>query len=160
MIDLTQLNSSEKIEILKHALDERYQSMHAIRKRVQETGVWFLGLVLAAAAWTVSTPEVLTNSQKVIYISVTLACSCLIRFWYISDLCAGFKTQQRTAAKIEEALGLFLPGVFAADAIYESQWRAAGTEQGEGNFFRTSYLLIYAATIFLVGAILLKGQVL
>lgn len=157
MLDLTQLSLSEKIDILKHSLDERYESMHAIRKRVQETGVWVLGAMLAAAAWIISVPSTPTSCQKAAYLGVTLISASLIRWWYISDLAAGFKAQQRAAARIEAALGLFSPGVFATDAIYESQWRDAGTQQGEGSFFKTSYLLIYAATVFLAGAILLKG---
>ena len=153
------IDSDKKADILISALDERYQSIHKIRERVQSTGVWFLGIMLAVSGWLLQSGVVLSCSQKVFYILAVLIAFIAVRFTYLGDLCIGFKGQQRIAAKLEKALGFFTPGFFndSEESMYPEKWEKAGTADGDGKFFRTTYTLIYIGTAFLILAILFSG---
>ena len=72
----------------------------------------------------------------------------------------GFKKQQRVAVQLEKALGLFTPSMFddEKESIYPPEWADAGTEQGDGKFFKTTYMLLLIGTIFIIVAVLLSGE--
>lgn len=154
------INSDKKTDILLLALGERYQSIREIRNRVQNTGVWILGVMLAIGGWLFQSEVALSLLQKKIFIIAIVAVFVVVRFLYLRDLSIGFKGQQRTAVKLEKALGFFTPGFFGEGdhIMYEKIWEKAGTEKGEGKFFKTTYILIYAGAIFLVLVILFKGS--
>lgn len=61
--------------------------------------------------------------------------------------------------RLEKSLGLFTSGVFddGDDAIYPEPWKDAGSDQGEGKFFRTTYLLLYIGAFFLIASVLLSS---
>jgi len=149
-------DKDQKVSILITALQERYESMRAIRERVQSIGVWALGLLLAAGAWLIENSTPLTYTQKVIYILGAAVAFIVLRFYYLENLHLGFKGQQRVAARIEKALGLFTAGTFDTekDSIYPESWEHAGKENGSGKFFEMSYLLLYVGVAFVIVAIL------
>ncbi len=154
------LSDDKKVEILMDALKERYESMHKIRERVQNTGVWVLGFVFAIGSWIIQTEDVFSCTKKFLFVGAIVIAFAIVRFRYLGDLNRGFKGQQRTAAKLEKTLGLFTPGVFDStdQSIYPSSWEKAGTEEGEGKFFTTTYMLIYFGVAFLLIAIFLNSQ--
>ncbi len=71
----------------------------------------------------------------------------------------GFKGQQRTAAKLEKVLGFYEAGFFeeGEKSLYPESWEKAGTEEGDGKFFKTTFLLIDIGFIFLILSIILSG---
>jgi hypothetical protein len=156
---MKELNSEKKADILIAALEERYRSLHAIRERVQSVGIWYLGIMLGVAGWLLQSDILLSCLQKRVYILAIIISFIAIRFFYLENLCSGFKSQQRTAVKIEKALGFFVPGFFDGSdkSLYPESWEKAGAEDGEGKFFKTSYLLIYIGTGFLIATILING---
>lgn len=156
---LKDINPDKKVDILLSALEERYQSIREIRNRVQSTGVWFLGVMGVIGGWLFQSEVALGCLQKNIYILAIVVIFIVVRFIYLKDLNIGFKGQQRAAVKLENALGLFIAGFFeeGGNPIYEELWKKAGTEKGEGNFFRTTYALMYTGAAFLILAILFKG---
>jgi hypothetical protein len=146
-----QIDPGKKVDVLLMALKERYESMHSIRGRVQDVGIWTLGLMFAAGGWLIASPDVIQPDQKYIYAAAIGIAFVILRFWFLRDLQNGFESQQRAAAHIEKTLKLFEPGYYGGtESIYPVAWEHAGTKHGRGHFFRTTYLLIYAGIIFLL----------
>jgi len=149
----------QKVQILLAALGERYTSLHNIRTRVESTGTWIIGLSLGAGGWLLQSSASITGLQKAVLIVGVIGAFIVFRFFYLADLRRGFCAQQRVAAKIETALGLFLPGHFGVeDSIYPAKWKNAGTTKSDGKFFNSTYLLVYVATTFLIFSILVSGS--
>ncbi|MCC6520855.1 hypothetical protein IT403_02655 [Candidatus Nomurabacteria bacterium] len=148
----------KKIDILISALEERYQAMHNIRDRVQNTGIWILGILGSIGGWIIQSDISFSCIEKKFYILTLFITFIVIRFEYLKDLNKGFKGQQRTTAKIEKSLGFFTPKFFSdeGDSMYPKSWEHAGTEKGDGAFFRTTYLLIYIGFLFVTLAILMN----
>jgi hypothetical protein len=147
----------KKPDVLLAALSERYASLHAIRARVEGAGLWIIGLSLGAGGWLLQSGAHLSCLQKAILIIATLAAFVTFRFFYLEDLRRGFCAQQRVAAEIETALGLYSKGVYGDEPIYPVKWKDAGSKKSDGKFFNMTYLLLYVAVTFLVFAILASG---
>lgn len=154
-----QFEDSKKADILISALEERYNSMHKIRDRVQGIGIWALGLMLGAGGWLIQSDAILTNLQKAIGILGVSAAFAALRFYYLRDLQIGFKAQQRTAARLEDALGLFSPGFLDKSdmPMFPESWKNSGTAEGDGGFFASTHVLLYVGVIFLILVTLLNG---
>jgi len=151
----------QKIEILKVILVEKYTAIHAMRKRVQEICLWSLGLLVAASGWLIKSELVFSNYDKIIFILVVLIGYLILRYSYFVDLEHGFKQQHRILVKIEKALHLYSPGYFSEDksSLYPESWQNAGTEKGNGKFFKTNYHLLQFGVIVFIIAIMLNGCV-
>ncbi|MDB5224821.1 MAG: hypothetical protein JWO43_443 [Candidatus Adlerbacteria bacterium] len=152
------LDKEQKVTVLLAALSERYESLRTIRERVQSIGVWALGLLLGIGGWLIQSETTLTSFQKTFYILGILAAFAVLRFKYLEDLSVGFKSQQKITTRLEKALGLFTPGIFDSDttSIYPQKWEKAGTAEGSGNFFETTYILLYIGVFFVIVVILLS----
>jgi hypothetical protein len=150
------LNNEQKLEVLLHALEERYKSIHIIRERVQSVCLWILGLFITAGGWLLQSSNTLSTSEKIFFSTAIVISIIILRVFYLGDLQKGFKVQQRIQAKIEDTLGLCKPGIFTTDSIYPIDWGNAGTSNGKGNFFFHNYLLIYFGTLVLLICIWFK----
>jgi hypothetical protein len=96
--------------------------------------------------------------MKAIFVIAIVVAASALRILYLGDLARGFKSQQSVASKIEDALGFFTPGHFGGtQPIYPSDWANAGTAQGKGNYFGSSFALIYIASALLFLAIIFDG---
>jgi hypothetical protein len=151
---------SDKKDILIAALEERYEAMRVIRERVQSVGVWALGLMVATAGWLIQAGIVLTSEQKLLYVIALGVAFWALRFKYLDDLTRGFSAQQRVAVRIERALCLYAPGVFddSDESIYPQKWEQAGSTNGDGKFFASTYLLLYIGIAILMLTILLQPE--
>lgn len=150
------MTTDQKLNVLLHALEERYKSIHIIRDRVQNISVWILGLFVTAGGWLMQSKTSLLINEKWFFTAIIIISVFVVRVFYLKDLEKGFKTQQRIQAKIEEALGLCKAGVFTTDSVYPKEWAEAGTKNGKGNFFFHNYLLIYTATVILLLSIWIR----
>jgi len=157
-MEKSELNNEQKTTILLSALEERYNSIHIIRDRVQNTCIWTLGLLLTAAGWLVQSTTVLTCKQKIIFSIFIVFVFTVVRCFYLKDLNKGFKSQQKIAARIEETLCLYETDVFgnSGSSVYPKEWKNSGDKDGQGNFFSTSYYLLYAGVFILLLAIWLS----
>jgi hypothetical protein len=155
------LDDQKNVDILLAALSERYEAMRVIRGRVQDTALWILGVLIGASGWLVTSSIVLTAGQKLSFLVALASSFAVIRFLYLDDLFKGFRAQQKVAAEIENALGLFTPGRFgtSATSIYPAKWSHAGTARGKGRFFMASHAMIDLAAGLLAATIFLKGIV-
>lgn len=147
-------NKEQKINILLQSLKDRYEAMHIIRKRVQDICIWILGILFAASGWIYKSDWQLDKEEKIIYSLIIFICFLLIRFVYLSDLDKGFKKQQQVAVKIESVLGLFdtdfMDGV---GQIFPEEWKKAGNNNCKGNYFKSSYYLLYLGFLLIILAI-------
>lgn len=153
-------DKEQKVSILLAALEERYKSIHTIRERVQSTGVWALGLLVAASG-------TLFQSEINLPLPITIFCVIgvlfslgVLRFMYLENLERGFNKQLRVAVRLEKALGLFSVGIFDNEdtSVYPDEWKNAGSGKGAGKFFETTYLLLYAGTGFLLASIIVASS--
>ena len=146
----------KKIEILLSALQERYNAQHTIRNRVQNTGVWVVGILGAVGGWVLKEQPCFGLAQTLLAIAFFSTAFYIIRFVYLDDLNKGFRGQQRSASKIEKALGLYKKDEFIQDeTLYPESWEKAGTDKGEGKFFKTTFYLIYLGFGFVILSLLL-----
>lgn len=144
------ITHEQKVEILLHALEERYKSIHIIRERLQNISLWILGLFITAGGWLLQSDTTLEHREKLFFGGVIIVSVIVLRVFYLRDLEKGFKAQQRIQAKIEDTLGLCTPGAYTQESIYPKEWATAGTKKGKGNFFLHNYLLIYLGTVILL----------
>lgn len=152
------LDDGKKVDVLLAALTERYQALRTLRERVQSIGIWALGLLVGAGGWLIQTEEDLTCPERGIALLGLVGGVAVLRWMYLADLQKGFTAQQRTAAKLEAALGLYDVGVFdRTDApIYPLAWAKAGEEKGSGRFFASTFVLLYFGALFL-GVVIIFG---
>src|SRR5689334_16348793 len=99
------LNDEQKLTVLLHALEERYNSVHIIRERVQNVSLWVLGLFVTAGGWLLQSNIIPDRSDKIFFSFVIVISVVILRVFYLQDLQKGFKTQQQIQAKIEDVLG-------------------------------------------------------
>jgi hypothetical protein len=151
--------TQEETTVLLAALNERYQSLRVIRSRVQDICIWTVGLLLGAAGWIIAKDHPLTLEAKLTFIVGVGFALFLVCGLYLRDLEAGFRKQQEVTAGIEAALGYFTTGNFnSAASVYPSEWASAGKPMGKGNYFASSFSMIYWAAGFLVVVVLAKGS--
>ena len=120
------MNESEKIQILIECLKERSNSLHLIRERVQSICLWSLGILLAASGWVIQSDIIISLKGKLIFSAALLASFCILRFFYLSDLAKGFKSQQLILAKTETALKI-LKDTKLPIGLKELAWVKAGS---------------------------------
>jgi hypothetical protein len=150
------IDKNKKIDILLSALQERYNAQHVIRKRVQEVGFWVLGILAAASGWVITNTCSISSKNGSLFILFSVLCYIVLKYHYLEDLKKGFSTQQRMTSKIEELLGFHESNFFTEDSLplYPKSWKNAGTEEGEGKFFKTTYYLLYLGFGILIFSIL------
>jgi len=152
---MNNIDDNNKIEILISNLEERYKSIHTIRDRVQNIGLWILGILGSAGGWIIQSDVNLHFWDKIIYLLALFITYHIVRYHYLEDLNKGFKNQQKTAVRIEKSLQLFTPNFFSTEeSILPESWEKSGTEKGDGKFFETTYMLINLGFVFLSIAIL------
>ncbi len=154
-------DTEQKVSILTSALEERYTSIHAIRDRIQSVCLWALGLMLAAGGMAFAKRHHTYALQKITYLLGMGVALAALRLGFLSPIYTrGFQNQQRAAVRIEKALGLFTPGTFddADTSLYPEKWASAGSKDGEGKFFASTFLLLYIGVAFLALCVLLHAQ--
>jgi hypothetical protein len=150
------LDQEEKVSILLTVLEERYEVLRTIRSRVENIGLWSLGLLLGVGGWLIQADLAMSESEKNLYIAGTVLVFLILRFGYFEDLARGFQKQQRATVRVEETLKLYEPQFFdeSDESVYPREWRDAGTKNGNGKFFASTYHLLYLGFGFLLVAVL------
>ncbi len=150
------IDKNKKIDILISALQERYNAQHIIRKRVEDIGLWTLGILSVAAGWVLTHEGFFSCENSFVFIGFIVLCYIVLKYLYLNDLNKGFRSQQKTAVKIERLLGFYDPNFFKeeTDSLYPEEWLSAGTDEGEGKFFQTTYYLLYLGFGILIFSII------
>ncbi|HEY1449262.1 MAG TPA: hypothetical protein VGF33_12080 [Caulobacteraceae bacterium] len=154
------LGNQEKASVLISALEARYRALDAIRDRAQGVCIWALGLLLAAAGWLVAKGQIQPADQTAVACVGIAATWIVLRLVFLADLQRGFRAQQKVAAGLEEALGLYAPGRFGPDSepLFPEAWRQAGSKGGRGRFFQSTYLLLDVGLLMLLTAVLSRSD--
>ena len=145
--------------ILIMQLEERYKAMHVIRERTQNISLWTLGLFSTAAGLLVQNGSSLNEFRKIVLSFLVILIYLLLRFYVLKDLNAGFISQQKVAAKIEDFLKLYDKDYYGKGSILPISWKEAGNKASNGNFFNTYFVMIGMAVIILLLGILFKGKI-
>jgi uncharacterized membrane protein YsdA (DUF1294 family) len=152
------MNPAEKTSVLLAALSERYEALRVIRARVQEVCLWSMGVLFGASGWITTSHQQFSWETKLAFLAVLVAAMVVVRCIYLRDLASGFRTQQKVAAKVEEALGFYKPNFFGvADPIYPKEWLHAGGAKGKGKFFAANFALLYVAGLVLALSVVFSG---
>jgi hypothetical protein len=154
------IDNDKKIDILLSALEERYSAIHKIRNRLQNLGIWALGIFFAASGWLFQSDVYLQQHEQVVLLVFIIVLIFILFKTYIKDLEKGFKGQQRVAAKIENELGFYTDGLISEYSLYPAGWKKAGTDNGEGRYFDTNRILLLTGAFVLALVILSKGNLL
>lgn len=149
-----------RIKILTDALNERYQALHKIRERVQNTSYWSLGFLITASGWIIQTNTL--NFQRKLFITLLFSAGYyLIRHVYLADLYNGFSSQQKVAVRVEKALGLYDKRLFDDEnsSIYPEVWKKSGNKDGEGKYFATNFRMIDVGVVIFIIALWSQGLI-
>lgn len=112
------IQKEKEIDILLFALQERYNSIHTIRDRIQSISLWLLWIILWVSWWIVQKNISFYCNEKTIVIILTI-CLALIFYWYFEDLKKWVNKQREITAKIEENLWFF----DWDESIYPKKWK-------------------------------------
>jgi len=150
------INDEEKPNIIIEALKERYKALHIIRQRIENVSLWSLGLLIAASGWIVGLNEPIQRQDKCLIMFVVIVGFSVLRFFYLSDLNKGFRTQQKVIVKLEESLGLYKDAFYSkSGSMYPLSWAEIGGKAGSGKFFSYTNLLIYTGIGIFIFSLLL-----
>lgn len=149
-----------RIKILTDALNERYQALHKIRERVQNTSYWTLGFLITASGWIIQSNS-LNIIQKVLMTLLATAGYLVIRHIYLADLHKGFVSQQAVAVRVEKTLGLYEKNIFDDEdlPIYPEEWKKSGNKNGGGKYFITNFRMIDVGIIIFLIALWSQGLI-
>jgi hypothetical protein len=148
-----EINEQDKVKILLTLLERRYDGIEKIRERVYSISIWTLGIFLGAAGLIVQGDIQLGWPAK-IFLAIAEAFALIAILFYIKNLERGFSNQFQVAVQIEKLLGFSKQGFFGMEEeLYPPEWEKAGTKQGKGHFFRSTYLLLYLGAALLLVAI-------
>jgi hypothetical protein len=152
------LDKEQKVVILLAALEERYNSLRTIRDRVQNIGIWALGIFMTAGSWIILNENKLSQIESGLYILGVAVAFFTLHFKYLEDLHRGFNAQLRVTVRLEKALGFFTEGYFDDEdtPLYPKKWESAGSEKGDGNFFNSTYILLYIGFEFFIISVVLS----
>ena len=140
---------SNKISILISALEERYNSIHVIRDRIQTVSLWIMGLLIWWAWWIFQSELVLECEEKIFLILFLIVTFFMLKFFYFDDLEKWFQSQREIAGKLEKSLGFYNDGFFIEwdNSLYPKTW----LKPKEGNFLRNNeYLILFGFLTFIL----------
>ena len=149
---MDKFSNSQKFEILKQALEERYSAMRVIRDRIQSIALRILPITLWCS-WYLFTQRFypICKFEKILLmIVVFFVYICII--YYIKDLEKWFNWQREVASKIEKNFLLFEKDSFIDwDSVYPSsrEWIK------KWNYINLNCVLITLWFVILIISILL-----
>ena len=150
----------ERVQVLLAISEERSRALHLMRERVQKTCLWLMGTFLGVAGWIIKGNLALTIVQKSFLVGVIVVAVSAVIGLFLEDIRKGFGAQQRVLARAEQALGLYEPGVYDTQktGLFPSAWGQAGTQNGCGKFFRSSYVMLLIGASVLIVTLISQGH--
>ena len=143
-----QIDSKEKIDILLHLLNERYNASHRIRGRSLRLTIWVLGLAVAFV-WILVSGAYLTLSQKSILTLLVIVLGAVI-FWFIYALERGFDNNRKVMIDLEEALGCYEKGFYLESrALFPSEYKKLN-KKTKFSHFKSIYALILPIALLII----------
>lgn len=142
-----EIKESEKIDILLHLLNERYNASHKIRERSLRVAIWALGFSVAFV-WILLEAG-LSLPQKLILTLLVIILGGAI-FWFLYSLEKGFEKNREVMIDIEEALGCYAQSLYlTTKPLYPGDYKKTETKSWYSHF-RSVYLLLIPIALLII----------
>lgn len=149
------INDDKKISILTNMLNERYKAEHNMRDRSVNFIKWILGLGIALLWILLLKPDL--NSFTKFFSSAFIAIYSALSFWFLREICKGFKNNRSTIIRLENALCLYEEGNYLNnEAILPQEYKKPYSNKRVPSHFLSLYGLLLILAIFLIGLIWFK----
>jgi hypothetical protein len=148
------INENEKISVLTNMLNERYKAEHNMRNRSVNFTKWILGLGIALL-WILLTKTDLDYFTKV-YSSAFIVIYSVLSFWFLSEICRGFKNNRTVIIKLENALHLYDKGYYINDETILPEEYKTTSQKRIPSHFLSLYGLLLILAIFLFSIVICK----
>lgn len=117
-----------ELDVLLKILEFRVSAEQDIRERSEKFTLWMAGLCFAAAAALLVSGNSIEPRYTLWMIFAAIALGIGI-VWNLLSLQAGFERNRKCMVRIETALGLYEPGVYAPEeALYPRSFRSGSTD--------------------------------
>lgn len=149
------INDDQKISVLTNMLNERYKAEHNMRDRSVNFTKWILGLGIALL-WVLLIKTDLDSFTK-FFSSAFIIIYSVLSFWFLLEICKGFKNNRNIIIRLENALSLYEKGNYLNDeAILPQEYKKPYSNKRIPSHFLSLYGLLLILAIFLIGLVWLK----
>jgi ABC-type branched-subunit amino acid transport system permease subunit len=141
------MNKEDKVTILLHLLNERYNAAHKIREKSFRLAIWILG-VAVAFVWILVSGTPLILSQKWILTSLVIILgACTI--WFLRSLEMGSHRNRKVMIDLESALGCYEKGLYVdSKALFPNEYKKNG--ELWASHFKSIYILIIPIAVLII----------
>lgn len=143
-----EINQKDKITILLHLLNERYNASHKIRETSLRLTIWILGLAVAFV-WILVSGTSLTPMQKVVLTIIVIILGGSI-IWFLRSLESGSGKNRKAMIDLEEALGCYERGLYLESRVVFPNEYKTNKERAWSSHFRSIYILIIPIAILII----------
>ncbi len=143
------INDDEKISVLTNLLNERYKAEHNMRDRSVNFTKWILGLGIALL-WILLIKVDLDSFTK-FFSSAFIVIYSVLSFWFLLEICKGFKNNRNVIIRLENALHLYEEGNYLNnEAILPQEYKKPYSKNRVPSHFKPLYGLLLILAIFLI----------
>lgn len=149
------INDDKKISVLSNMLNERYKAEHNMRDRSVNFTKWILGLGIALL-WILLLKTDLNLFTKY-FSSAFIVTYSVLSFWFLLEICKGFKNNRNVMIRLETAMLLYEEGSYLNnEAILPKEYKKPYSKKESPSHFRSLYGLLFVLAIFLIGLVWYK----
>lgn len=143
-----EINQKDKITILLHLLNERYNASHKIRETSLRLTIWILGLAVAFV-WILVSGTSLTPLQKLVLTIIVIILGGSI-IWFLRSLESGSGKNRKVIIDLEEALGCYEKDLYLeARELFPNEYKT-NTKKAWSSHFKSIYILIIPIAILII----------
>ncbi len=149
------INDAEKISVLTNMLNERYKAEHNMRDRSVNFTKWILGLGIALL-WILLLKTDLNIFTK-FFSSGFIIIYSVLSFWFLLEICRGFKNNRNVMIRLESALLLYEEGSYLNnETILPKEYKKLYSKKESPSHFWSLYGLLFVLAIFLIALVWFK----
>jgi len=148
---------SDKRDVLLALLNEKYQSIHVMRRRVETYYLASVGFLVGLVSWVIQ-HEGRPQLHQSILLSVTIIVGIAAIVLQICDIRKGFQSTWAVVRGMEDLLGCWKPDHFGpgTGTLYPETWQATGTKKGKGRFFGHCFTILVIAALIALASIWIR----
>ena len=143
-----EINQKDKITILLHLLNERYNASHKIRETSLRLTIWILGLAVAFV-WILVNGTTLTAMQKLVLTIIVIILGGSI-IWFLHSLETGSIKNRKVMIDLEEALGCYEKDLYIESRTLFPNDYKTNSKRAWSSHFKSIYILIIPITILII----------
>jgi Ca2+/Na+ antiporter len=152
------INDDEKISVLINMLNERYKAEHNMRDRSVNFTKWILGLGIALL-WILLLKTDLNSFTK-FFSSAFIVIYSALSFWFLLEICKGFKNNRNIIIRLENALRLYEKGDYLNnETILPQEYKKPYSKKRVPSHFLSLYGLLLILAVFLICLVWFKPSI-